>query len=50
MTMLGHDENETDTKKRTATNSGFELTNPLKMAKKTRQALKSLNSDVRDRK
>ena len=47
--MLGQDEHETDTKNRTATNSTFELTNPLEMVEKTCQALESLNSDVRDR-
>ena len=29
ITMLGHDEPETDTKNRTSTNSSSELTNPL---------------------
>ena len=32
--MLGHDEQETDTKNRTSTNSASELTNPLEMVKK----------------
>ena len=34
MTILGHEEHETDTKNRTSTNSASELTNPLKMVKK----------------
>ena len=34
ISMLGQDEHETDTKNRTATNSAFELTNPLEMVKK----------------
>ena len=49
MTMLGQDEHETDTKNRTSTNSVSELTNPLKMVKKTIQAFELLNSDVRAR-
>ena len=36
-------------KNRTSTNSAFELTNPLKMVKKTIQAFELLNSDVRTR-
>ena len=32
--MLGQDEDETDTKNRTSTNSTSELTNPLEMVKK----------------
>ena len=47
--MLGQDEQETDTKNWTSTNSPFELTNPYEMVKKTCHALESLNSDVRDR-
>ena len=47
--VLGHDEQETDTKNRTSRNSAFELTNPLEMVKKTIQAFESLNSDVRAR-
>ena len=49
MTMLGHDEHQTDTKNRTSTNSTSEVTNSLEMVKQTCQALDSLNSDVRDR-
>ena len=47
--MLGQDEQETDTKNRTSTNSASKLTNPLEMIKKTIQAFESLNSDVRAR-
>ena len=47
--ILGLDEHETDAKNRTPTNSASQLTNPLKMVKKTCQALESLNSDVRAR-
>ena len=47
--MLGEDEPERDTKNRTSTNSSSKLTSPLEMAKKTCQALESLNSNVRDR-
>ena len=47
--MLGQDKHETDTKNRTSTNSASELTNPLEMEKKTIQALKSFNSNVRAR-
>ena len=35
ITMLGQDDHETDTKKRTLTNSDYELMNPLEMVKKT---------------
>ena len=35
ITMLVQDEHETSMKNRTSTNSGFELTNPLEMVKKT---------------
>ena len=49
MTMVGKDEQETDTKNPTSTNSASELANTLEMLKKTCQALESLNSDVRDR-
>ena len=45
---VGHDEQETDAKKRSSTNLGSELTNPLEMVKKN-QAFESLNSDVRAR-
>ena len=33
ITILGQDENETDTKNWTSTNSAFELSNPLEMDK-----------------
>ena len=33
ITMLGQDENETDTKNRNSTNSASKLTNPLEMEK-----------------
>ena len=49
ITMLGQDEHEIDTKNRTSTNSTSELTKPLKMLKKSIQAIQSLNSDVQDR-
>ena len=35
ITILGQDENETDTENRTSTNSASDLTNPLQMVKKT---------------
>ena len=47
ITILGQDEQETDAKNRTSTNSASELTNPLEVVKKTIQAFESLNSDVR---
>ena len=47
--ILDQNEQETEVKNRTSMNSAFELTNPLKMVKKTIQALESLNSDVRAR-
>ena len=47
--MLGQDEQETDTKNRTSTNSASKLMNPLEMKKKTILAFESLNSDVRAR-
>ena len=47
--ILGLDEHETDVKNRTSTNSASKLTTPLEMVKKTCQALKSLNSNVRAR-
>ena len=49
MTMLGQDEQETDMKNRTSTNSTSELTNPLEMVKKIFQAFESLNFEVRAR-
>ena len=49
ITILGLTEHEIDAKNRTSTNSASELTNPLKMVKKTCHALESLNSDVRAR-
>ena len=47
--MLGQDEYETDTKNQTAMNSASELTKPLEMVKKTRQALESPNYGFRAR-
>ena len=47
ITILGLDEHETEAKNRTATNSAFELTNPLEIVNKTCLALESLNSGVR---
>ena len=41
ITMLGQDEQETDTKNRTSTNSTSELTNPLEMVKKQFRLLNS---------
>ena len=49
ITILGQDENETDTENRTSTNSTSDLTNPSEMVKQTCQALELLNSDVRAR-
>ena len=49
MTMLGQDEKETNAKNRTSTSSASELTNPLKMVKKTFQTFESLNFEVRAR-
>ena len=49
ITISGQDEQETDTKNLTARNSGFELTNPLEMVKKTFQVIESLNFEVRAR-
>ena len=51
ITILGLlEEEHTDAKNWTAKNSAFELTNPLKMVKKTQfQAFESLNSNVRAR-
>ena len=46
---MGQDENETDAKNQTLTNSASELTNPLDMVIKTFQAFDSINSDVRAR-
>ena len=47
-TILGQDEQETDTKNRTS-NSASDHVNPLEMVKKTFLAFESLNSDVRAR-
>ena len=47
--ILGEDEQETDAKNRTLTNSASELTNPLEMIKKTFHAFESISSDVRAR-
>ena len=48
--MLSLDEQETDTKNRTSTNSASELTDALEMVKKTiNQAFESLNSNVQAR-
>ena len=49
ITILGLNEHETDVKNRTSKNSASELTNPLKIVKKTCQPLESLNSNVRAR-
>ena len=51
ITILFQDEQATDAKNRTSTNSASELTNPVEMVKKkkTIQAFESLNSDVRAR-
>ena len=49
ITILGLDEQETDAKNWTSTNSASELTNPLEMVKKTCEAFESLNSDIRTR-
>ena len=49
ITILGQDEQATDAKNRSSTNSASELMNPLEMVKKTIQAFGSLNSDVRAR-
>ena len=49
ITILVLDEQETDAKNRTLTNSASELTNPLEMVKKTRHSSESLNSDFRAR-
>ena len=49
ITILGQNEQETDAKNQTSTNSASELTNPLEMVNKTFQAFESLNSDVRAR-
>ena len=46
---FGQDEHETEAKNRTLTNSTSELTNPLKMVKKTFLAFESISSDVRAR-
>ena len=47
ITMLGQDENETNTKNPTSTNSASDLSNPVEMLIKPIQAFESLNSDVR---
>ena len=49
ITILGQDEQETDLKNWTLTNSASKLTNPLEMVKKAIQAFESFNSDVRAR-
>ena len=49
ITILVLDEYETDVKNRTSTNLASELTNPLEVVKKTIQAFKLLNYDVRAR-
>ena len=46
---MGQKEHETDVKNRTSRNSASELTNHFEMVKKTFQAFKLLNSDVRAR-
>ena len=46
ITILGLNEQKTDAKNWTSTNSASELTNPFEMVKKTCQALESLNYDV----
>ena len=47
--ILGLHVQETDAKTRTSRNLDSELTNPIKMVKKTIQAFESLNYDVRAR-
>ena len=49
ITILVLDEQVTDAKSRTLTNSASELTNPLEMVKKTCHSLELLNSDFRAR-
>ena len=49
ITILGQDEHETDAKNRTSTNLASQLTNPFEMVKKTIQAFKMLNFEVRAR-
>ena len=46
---MGQDEQETDAKNRTLTNSTSELTKPLEIVKKTFHAFESISSDVRAR-
>ena len=49
ITISGQEEHETEAKSRTSTNLAYELTNPLKLVKKTFQAFESLNFEVRAR-
>ena len=49
ITILGQDEHETDAKNRTSMNLASQLTNPFEMVKKTFQAFKLLNFEVRAR-
>ena len=49
ITIFGQDEQVTNAKNWTSTNSASELTNPIEMVKKACHALKSLNYDVRAR-
>ena len=49
ITILGQDEHETDAKNWTSTNLASQLTNSFEMVKKTFQAFKSLNLEVRAR-
>ena len=49
ITILVLDEHETVAKKKTLTNSAYELTNPLEIVKKTCQSFEWLNYDVRAR-
>ena len=49
ITIMGHDEEETDEKNWTSRNSASELSNPLENGKKTIQVFESLNFDVRAR-
>ena len=47
--ILGQDEHETDANNRTLMNSASELTNLVKMVKKTFHAFESISSDARAR-
>ena len=49
LTILSHDEAETDAKKWSSRNSASDHTNPLEMVKKTFQTFESLTSVVRAR-